>query len=144
MITVRLAAKNSEYYKERSKALEQSFPDYIKELRQWGINLKSIGNRKVLLAYFENRVVGVWQFELRDKSIRNDKCIDSLGTYVRYGYKRRGIASALWNYGLKKYKPEIVNVFCYSRGGSRLLRKIISKHSELSWSAFDDHAGKYM
>ncbi len=129
---VRFAAKNGAHHKNDLIALQQTFPDYVSATASWCIG-PITKNHRTVLAYIDGVVVGMWVFHL------SNSLLASCGTYVRRGYKRKGIALALWKHGLRK-SPRVkrIDVNCYSRGGYRLVCKVKSQHPKLIWDIGND------
>lgn len=89
---------------------------------------------KIAQATLDGKLVGFFSFRL----IKNGICsrIYSNGTHVFSPYQGRGIAFALWNKAIEKYKPKYISVCIVSDGGKALVKKLSRFHKEIDWDVW--------
>lgn len=65
--------------------------------------------------------------------MHNKKELHAYGTMVDDKYQGLGLGTRLWERAIKKYKPTYISVSTISEGGTRMINRLKSKHSQIDW-----------
>ena len=80
-------------------------------------NLKDldVGADNTIIATYEGKLVGYFRYG------KHRKVIYGSGTWVQAKHRRKGLASRMWKFMVRKEKPKEISVVTSSRKGARLV-----------------------
>lgn len=81
----------------------------------------------VAVAWIGNKIVGDFTFRPEARSLKAN------GTFIELKYQKSGVATALWDAAIKKYKPTYISVSTTSEGGNHLVNKMMKLYPEIDW-----------
>ncbi len=105
--------------------LLKNMPEAYSVYDAWGV-LRTKPNG-VVIAKFNGKIVGVLRFSRLHSSMW------AYGTFVKEGYRGKGVAMSLWRAALKKVKPRKVTVIPQSRGGQALVDALQKEAPGIEW-----------
>lgn len=70
--------------------------------------------------------------------VRNNrlKFLRANGTMVIPKYRKFGIAKKMWDHAIKQIKPDMIDVYTASTGGTALISSLTKKYPKIDWSPY--------
>lgn len=75
----------------------------------------------------ERQIIAFFRYILHNAKLT------ALGTWVAPKYRRLGLAARMWAYVLTRANVKEIDVYTASRGGEKLVKKIVSLYPDIVW-----------
>lgn len=93
------------------------------------LSVSDTQSERAVVAYRNGRIIAAFKYRLS----KSGKVLHGCGTVVTLRYRRKGLASKLWEAAIKKHKPTGVEVPVTTKAGLKLMNKIKAAHPELGF-----------
>lgn len=99
-------------------------------------------DKEVTIAYVDGRVLGYWVVGV-PYTYNSKIAMHSCYTHVQNGFRRRGVARKLWDYGISFWKPDVVHASVGSFAGWKFLKSSVLKYARVGVLIDIIEAGEY-